>query len=382
MNVGAVLQPFVRIATDRDRRRSADRKAVRTWRHMPDLIGAEPSAMQTEAHPLVAVVTPVLNGEEFLTETMESVQALEYPNLVHVILDNASTDDTPAIIERYRARRVPLLTARNARTIPMSANWNAAVALVPSEARYFRILCADDTLYPDAISRLVTVAERDPDIGIVGCLWRAEGLCGEELPADREIFDGREVIRGYLRREHSALSGMHVLVRRTEWNPRRQFYDESLGSADTEANLRICLNAKYGFVRAELGTWRIHANSTTSKVAARSFTHETCWLTLLDRYGPAVLGFRPYMECRTAYRRHLLRRVVKASVVDRSTGPLTICQTRLTSIGDPVGLTDFADAFLDWAVLALMQRRHRVGKPPPQTALRGSGAGVALGPGF
>jgi cellulose synthase/poly-beta-1,6-N-acetylglucosamine synthase-like glycosyltransferase len=157
MNVGAVLQPFVCIATDRDRCRSADRKPVRTWRHMPDLIGAEPSAMQTEAHPLVAVVTPVLNGEEFLTETMESVQALEYPNLVHVILDNASTDDTPAIIERYRARRVPLLTARNARTISMSANWNAAVALVPTSGyfaptiRSIRMPSAALSRWPSAI---------------------------------------------------------------------------------------------------------------------------------------------------------------------------------------------------------------------------------------
>jgi glycosyltransferase involved in cell wall biosynthesis len=349
---------------------------------MPDLIGVKPSAMQTKDLPLVAVVTPVLNGEEFLSETMDSVQALNYPNLVHVILDNASTDATATIIDRYRKRRVPLLTARNVRTIPMIANWNAALALVPSEARYFRILCADDTLFPDAISQLVAVAERDPEIGLVGCLWRAEGLCGEELPADREIFEGEEVLHGYLRREHNALSGMHVLIRRSEWNPIRQFYDESLGSADTEANMRICLRAKYGFVRAEVGTWRIHANSTTSRIATRTFVHETCWLTLLDRYGPHVLGFRPYMECRTAYRRHLLRRVLKASIVRRSIEAMATCRARLENAGDPVSVLDFADALLDWAVLALTRQRHRVGMPPPQTVLQRPRTGAVLGPDF
>jgi hypothetical protein len=254
--------------------------------------------------------------------------------------------------------------------------------MVPSEARYFRILCADDTLFPDAINRLVAVAERDPDIGLVGCLWRAEGLCGEELPAGKEIFEGREVMEGYLRREHSALSGMHVLVRRSEWHPHRQFYDESLGSADTEANLRICLRSKYGFVRTELGTWRIHANSTTSKVATRNLVHETCWLTLLDRYGPHVLGFRQYMECRTAYRRHLLRRMVKASIIGRSTAILATCRAQLTNAGDPVGLLDFTDAFVDWAKLALTRQRHRVGKPSPRTALQRGVSRVALDPGF
>ena len=46
---------------------------------------------------LVAVLTPVYNGARFLRETMECVQASDYTNMVHVILDNASTDATPEI---------------------------------------------------------------------------------------------------------------------------------------------------------------------------------------------------------------------------------------------------------------------------------------------
>lgn len=326
---------------------------------------------------MVAIVTPVFNGEEFLAAAMESVQALDYPNLVHVVLDNASSDSTPAIMEQYRHRRVPLHTNRRATTIPMGANWNEAVGMVPPEARYFRILCADDTLYPDAIARPVAIAESDPDIGLVGCLWRADGLCGEELQADREVFDGKEVMRSYLRREHTALSGMHVLVRRSGPDVHHPFYDETLPSFDSDANLRLCLRSKFGFVRAELGVWRIHANSTTSRTASRTFAHEICWLTLLDRYGPHVLGFRAYMACRIAYRRHLLRRMLKARVRGGDARAFSLWLERLRQVGDAAGPMDFADALADWATLALTRQRHRVGMPSPRMGLR-SGADIAV----
>ena len=78
--------------------------------------------------PLVAIVTPVNNGAAFLAETMESVQSVGIPKLVHIVLDNASMDATPDIIAQYRNRRVPVLTARDPTTLPMVANWSAAVA--------------------------------------------------------------------------------------------------------------------------------------------------------------------------------------------------------------------------------------------------------------
>jgi hypothetical protein len=106
----------------------------------------------------------------------------------------------------------------------------------------------------NAISRQVEVAERDPDIGIVGCLCRDQR--GEGFPKTQEIFDGREVIRGFLRHEHHALHGTEVLIRRSKLDE-QPFYDATFqGAADTDANLRICVNSKFGFVHEELAMWR------------------------------------------------------------------------------------------------------------------------------
>jgi glycosyltransferase involved in cell wall biosynthesis len=334
------------------------------------------------SYPLVAVVTPVFNGEAYLSETMESVQALEYPNILHVILDNGSTDSTPAIIERYRNLCVPLLTARRSATVAMATNWNAALAMAPPEARYVRLLCADDMMRPDAIMKYVDIAERYPDVGVVGCLWRAHALCGEELPADQEVFNGEEILGSYLRRQHTALSGMHVLIRRTEIETRQPFYDETLASFDSEANMRICMRSRFGFVRAELSTWRQHAGNTTNTTAVKAFAHEMCWLRLLDRYGPTILGFQGYIECRRRYRQQLLRRLLKARARDENTRVFDNCLERLRLAGDPVSLGDLVQALLDWGFLAITRQRHRVGMPRRHIMPRPGAASAAHVPEF
>ncbi|OZB13178.1 MAG: hypothetical protein B7X53_16650 [Hyphomonas sp. 34-62-18] len=118
--------------------------------------------------PLVAIVTPVYNGAEYLDEAMSSVQAQTYPNLVHVVIDNASTDATPEIIARYRAKRVPVIVYRNNATVSVRANFEMAVQSAPQNAAYIRILCADDIFYPTSTEEMVALGEAHPNAGVVG----------------------------------------------------------------------------------------------------------------------------------------------------------------------------------------------------------------------
>src|SRR5688572_574004 len=101
---------------------------------------------EINSYPLVVVVTPVYNGSPYLQRTLACVQAQTYPNIIHVVLDNASTDDTAEVIAGAVGGRVPILTKRNAATLGQVDNWNAAVAMTPAEAKYVKILCADDLM--------------------------------------------------------------------------------------------------------------------------------------------------------------------------------------------------------------------------------------------
>ena len=113
-----------------------------------------------EVRPLVCVTTPVYNGAAHLEEAcIRSVRAQTYRPLVHTIVDNGSTDATPELIARYAAEvDYPVIVQRNGVTVRQPENFNCAAAMVPAEAAYFTVLCADDTMAPTALEEMMALA--------------------------------------------------------------------------------------------------------------------------------------------------------------------------------------------------------------------------------
>jgi glycosyltransferase involved in cell wall biosynthesis len=56
------------------------------------------------AGPLVSVLTPVYNGEAYLSQCLDSVLAQSYGRWEHILVDNASSDATGEILRAYAHR--------------------------------------------------------------------------------------------------------------------------------------------------------------------------------------------------------------------------------------------------------------------------------------
>jgi len=309
------------------------------------------------APPLVAVVTPVYNGAEFLAETMASVQAQTYPNIVHVVLDNASTDATPHIIERFNGGKVPLVIRRNPALLGMDDNWNEALKFIPAEAKYFTVVCADDALWPDSTAKLTALAESDPEITIVSSEIRRNGEREDALwPKGRVIFDGLEAARLYLT-GGGTIEGRQMLMPVRVIAPDEAFFDERVVQAsDMDVFLRLLNRGKFGFVHEPLMDIRDHEASEYSQFTRPLHLQFCSWLINMDRHARPAFDENEFRDLRGRYWRCYLRRMLQWRA-QGNTRAFERHLQELAKLGQKPGALDFAAALAEWPLVKAGLRR-------------------------
>lgn len=312
------------------------------------------STISSEIRPEISVVTPVFNGAAYLAEAIESVLAQTTENLELVILDNASTDATPDILADYAARDSRIRTHRNTETLPVIRNWNQAMELIDPHSRYCRVLHADDTMDPRYLEKTVAVAERHPNIGIVGCL-RDRGdtvQCGG-LATNQEAFDGKEVARLFLRGEVYAFAPTSDLLRADLVRNRRPFYPEAYLHADLAAYFELLTNCDFGFVHERLAFSRVHEQSITATVAERDQTILREWLAMLLQYGPAFFEAEEMARLERRFLRQYYRVLLRGAVTGRGRDFLSYHLTGLRQLGRAPGLSDYLQSAVSEAAAAV-----------------------------
>lgn len=114
-----------------------------------------------------SVCIPVYNGSAFLGELLASIAKQDLTGVEVIVSDNASTDETPRILEEWSAR-LPLRVIRQPKTLTMPENFNALLDAVSTDA--YALICHDDYFAsPDALSKARRVLADNPDVSAVYC---------------------------------------------------------------------------------------------------------------------------------------------------------------------------------------------------------------------
>ncbi len=108
----------------------------------------------TPSEPLVSVVVPAYNSCDTLGGTLTSVLTQTYPRVELIVVDDGSTDETPALLAAYGAR----LRHTRQENAGLSATRNAGARLATGDLVAF--VDADDMLLPQYLERLVTLWQR------------------------------------------------------------------------------------------------------------------------------------------------------------------------------------------------------------------------------
>jgi glycosyltransferase involved in cell wall biosynthesis len=114
--------------------------------------------------PFVSVLLAAHNAAAYLETAVRSVLAQIFDDLELIVVEDGSSDETPAILDRFDDVRLRVLG--NPERLGLARSLNRGLA--EARGRYVARLDADDIAMPDRIMRQVAVLRERPGLGAIG----------------------------------------------------------------------------------------------------------------------------------------------------------------------------------------------------------------------
>ncbi len=173
--------------------------------------------------PAVSVLMSVHNGAPLVDEAVASVLNQSDPDLELIVVDDGSTDDTPA---RLAAVHDPRLRLYRQPRAGLTRALNRALGL--TRAGLVARLDADDVALPERLARQRAFLAAHPEVGLLGTAAREEGVAGAPGRLVRPPVDDVALRRALIRANpfvHSSVMARRELLERAGG------YDETLDVA-------------------------------------------------------------------------------------------------------------------------------------------------------
>lgn len=228
-----------------------------------------------EKWPRISIVTPSFNQGKFIGETIESVLRQRYPNIEHIVIDGASTDETLRILGQYPHLRV-ISESDSGQAEAINKGFRMATGDI------WGFLNSDDTLMPNALKSIAREMAfgRKRDIVMGRCRFVDEKghYMGIEHPSHFESHRRvLEVWKGHF------IPQPAVFWRREVWR-KCGGMNETLNSQWIDYDLFCRFSKWYKFeaVNRILATYRLHGHSKSEQSSIK------------DRLEEAIQISRPY----------------------------------------------------------------------------------------
>lgn len=207
--------------------------------------------------PKVTVVTNVRNGEKYIGQAVESILTQTFKDFEYLILDDASTDNTLAIVSKYANGDERLKIVANAEHMGLSASRNQGIDLASGE--YIALQDADDISVPQRLENQLVFLDSNPEVGLVGGYLHFFGHGRESI---RRYALNDDDIRSTVFRYMSVPSPA-AMIRKSVFDVVGGYNPSYLVAEDLEMFLRIGTRFKFANLPEVLIHYREHSESMT-----------------------------------------------------------------------------------------------------------------------
>lgn len=236
-----------------------------------DLVFVRRASLMTE-NPLVSIVTPLYNQEDFVEETILSVLAQSYKPIEYIVVNDGSTDRSREILEKFK-HQIKIVDQNNSgQSSALNKGWAVSSGL------YIGYLSADDILNPTCIEQLVNVLSHHSDIV---CAYPDCDLISEKSTILKKgiarPFDLKALVI-----EQECYIGPGALWRADAHRAIGGWKTELKLAPDREYWMRLAKFGKFHFLTKSLAGYRLHPKSISYKTTSEEISLE--YVSVLDDF--------------------------------------------------------------------------------------------------
>lgn len=209
-----------------------------------------------ETTGLVSILMNCLNGEKYVDEAIDTVLQQTYQHWELIFWDNASTDRTGELVQKYRDPRIRYFRAQT--TVPLYAARN--LALEKTRGEFVAFLDIDDKWMPTKLEKQLPLF-RNPKVGLVYSdtyFFNETGIIYQYYK-HKDYYTGRcfeRLLDSYF------LSLETVVIRKKCLENQSYFFDERFNMCgDLDLFCRIGHDWELDMVNEVLGMWRVDRKS-------------------------------------------------------------------------------------------------------------------------
>lgn len=219
--------------------------------------------------PLVSVCIPTRDRAHWLGEALHSVFRQTLQDFEVVVYDDASTDATGDVVERFDATRVRYL--RHERSVGVARNRNACLSV--ARGRYVAWLDSDDRYLPHMLALQVAALEARPRAAFAHGAFAVIDAHGRQLPdwplpySRDTVEPGRRALEELVTRNY--VGAPTVVVRRSAHSVAGPYCDDLPSGEDWDMWLRLSLVGDVVYTTRTVAQYRWHSGSLARSAEAR-----------------------------------------------------------------------------------------------------------------
>ena len=114
--------------------------------------------------PTLSVIMPNYNYERYIGQALDALISQSYPLLEIIVVDDASTDGSVGVIEKYAGRYPNVRLLKNEKNLGVIRSQNRAIEMVRGD--YFYSAGSDDMVLPGFLERSMRLLADNPDAAL------------------------------------------------------------------------------------------------------------------------------------------------------------------------------------------------------------------------